>query len=75
MLGFRVEPATTVVMKERAKLEGMTAAAATEVYPEGKEVTMKRLSASFGKLHGASSIFNLAALCVAITYAWRYVVV
>jgi hypothetical protein len=69
-----VEPATTVVMKERAKLEGMTHAVATGFYPEGKEAAMKRLSASFGKLHGASSVFNLAALCGAITYGWRYII-
>jgi hypothetical protein len=69
-----VEPATTVVMKERASLEGMPHAVATGFYPEGKEAAMKRLSASFGKLHGASSIFNLAALCGAITYGWRYII-
>ena len=69
-----VEPATTAVMKERASLESMPHAVATGFYAEGKEAAMKRLSASFGKLHGASSVFNLAALCGAITYGWRYVV-
>ena len=69
-----VEPATTVVMKERASLESMPHAVATGFYPEGKEAAMKRLSASFGKLHGASSIFNLVALCGAITYGWRYII-
>ena len=69
-----IEPATTKVMKERASLESMPHAVATGFYPEGKDKAMKALSASFGKLHGASSIFNLVALCGAITYGWRYII-
>jgi hypothetical protein len=42
------------------------------VYPGGKDAAMKRLSASFGKLHGASSVANLVALVCAIVYGWRF---
>ena len=68
-----LEPQTTKVMKARAELEKMSNPIASGAYPGGKEKAMKELSASFGKLHGASSVANLVALCAAIIYGWRYV--
>lgn len=67
-----LEPAVTVVMKERASLEKMNTPVALTLYPEGKEAAMRRMGASFGKLHGLSSAANLAALCGIIAYAWRF---
>ncbi len=67
-----LEPRTSAVMKERAALEKMSSPIASGVYPQGKEAAMKALSARFGALHGASSAANLAALCCAIVYGWRH---
>jgi hypothetical protein len=69
-----LEPRTTAVMKERAALEKMSNPIASGVYSQGKEAKMKELGAAFGKLHGGSSVANLVALCCAITYGWRHLV-
>jgi hypothetical protein len=69
---LHLEPRTTAVMKERAALEKMSHPIASALYPGGKDAAMKALSASFGKLHGASSVANLVALVCAIAFGWRF---
>lgn len=69
-----LEPATTVVMKERAALEKMSPSAALGVYPAGKEAKLKELGGAFGKFHGLSSLFNLSAIVTCIGYGFELIV-
>jgi len=67
-----LEPETTKVMKGRAALEKMSSAEALAMYSEGKEAKMKAFGKDFGKYHGMSSLFNLAAFVCAVVYAWSW---
>ena len=55
---FWLEPKSSATMFRRYELEDT---------PDGKDSDeYKKLAASFGKLHGISSLANLVALCAAV---------
>mmetsp|Transcript_12029 Transcript_12029/g.15028 ORF Transcript_12029/g.15028 Transcript_12029/m.15028 type:complete len:271 (-) Transcript_12029:94-906(-) len=60
---FYLEPKSTEVMFERYKIE--------EESPDGKNSPeYKKLAATFGKMHGMSSLSNLVALCGAVVHGF-----
>ncbi|KAL7581467.1 hypothetical protein ACA910_022042 [Epithemia clementina (nom. ined.)] len=58
---FYLEPKSTKIMLQRYELEGQAGGKDTNEY--------KSLKASFGKLHGMSSLTNLIALCAGMAHA------
>jgi hypothetical protein len=58
---FYLEPLSTDNMMERYRLEDTPGGKDTDEY--------KKHKASFGKLHGMSSLTNLIALCAGVVHA------
>ncbi|KAL7557031.1 hypothetical protein ACA910_009302 [Epithemia clementina (nom. ined.)] len=58
---FYLEPKSTKIMLQRYELEGQAGGKDTNEY--------KSLKASFGKLHGMSSLTNMIALCAGMAHA------
>lgn len=59
---FMLEPYSTKIMLERYDIENTKGGLETERY--------KELKASFGKMHGISSLSNLIALCGQVAYGF-----
>ena len=63
-----IGPLTTRVMRERKHQETRDGKKSYDAPPHSKE--MQRLNARFGRLHGVSSLLNMASFVVTVGYGW-----